>query len=378
MAKKYLDYDGLLYFWQKIKSAFITDVTYNSSRSYIQKTKNGMTSDVVAIPVASDNNPKMNGTASAGTYSAYSRHDHIHPTDTSRAPLASPAFTGTPTAPTAATTTNSTQIATTAFVKNVVGSMTSGVSDVTVAGTSVVTSGVANIPYANEDGYGVVKLEDDGSELAITWTDRDSTELTYNVPYLDQNGKVSEDNLPTPTRTRFGVLKAFVAETSDGKRHSIRFSFNGTDFYDAPRLINDLIESAYLPDASSSAKGAVKISSGSPSEVTVTTGSTSYSVPTLDANGLIPSNRLPSYVDDVIEAYARSNQTELGSTWLATGSASGTVITPETGKIYVLMNDSTSYAANSQFRWGGTAYVKLSDGGVSEITNAEIDTILAS
>ena len=33
------------------------------------------------------------------------------------APIASPAFTGTPTAPTAATSTNSTQIATTAFVK---------------------------------------------------------------------------------------------------------------------------------------------------------------------------------------------------------------------------------------------------------------------
>lgn len=34
------------------------------------------------------------------------------------APLNSPSFTGTPTAPTAATATNTTQIATTAFVKN--------------------------------------------------------------------------------------------------------------------------------------------------------------------------------------------------------------------------------------------------------------------
>lgn len=40
---------------------------------------------------------------------------------TAKAPLASPAFTGTPTAPTAAKTTNTTQIATTAFVKTVVG-----------------------------------------------------------------------------------------------------------------------------------------------------------------------------------------------------------------------------------------------------------------
>lgn len=98
----------------------------------------------------------------------------------------------------------------------------------------------------------------------------------------------------------------------------------------------------------------------------------------LDANQKVPAANLPSYVDDVVEAYARSGQTALSSTWLATGSASGTVITPEAGKIYVLMADSGDYAANSQFRWGGTAYVKLNDGGVSAITNAEIDSITSN
>lgn len=42
--------------------------------------------------------------------------DHVDALESSRAPLASPAFTGTPTAPTAASGTNTTQIATTAFV----------------------------------------------------------------------------------------------------------------------------------------------------------------------------------------------------------------------------------------------------------------------
>lgn len=98
----------------------------------------------------------------------------------------------------------------------------------------------------------------------------------------------------------------------------------------------------------------------------------------LDANTKIDAQYLPSYVDDVIEAYARTGQTALTSTWLATGSASGTVITPEAGKIYVLMADNGDYAANSQFRWGGTAYVKLNDGGVSAITTAEIDAIVAN
>lgn len=60
--------------------------------------------------------PVMDGTATVGTSLKYARQDHIHPTDTSRAPLASPTFTGTPAAPTAANGTNTTQLATTAFV----------------------------------------------------------------------------------------------------------------------------------------------------------------------------------------------------------------------------------------------------------------------
>lgn len=98
----------------------------------------------------------------------------------------------------------------------------------------------------------------------------------------------------------------------------------------------------------------------------------------LNASSKIDATYLPSYVDDVIEAYARAGQTALTSTWLATESASGTVITPESGKIYVLMADSGDYAANTQFRWGGSAYVKLADGGVSAITTAEIDAIVAN
>lgn len=60
--------------------------------------------------------PVVNGTAAVGTSLRYARQDHVHGTDTSRAPLASPTFTGTPSAPTAAQNTNTTQVATTAFV----------------------------------------------------------------------------------------------------------------------------------------------------------------------------------------------------------------------------------------------------------------------
>ena len=95
----------------------------------------------------------------------------------------------------------------------------------------------------------------------------------------------------------------------------------------------------------------------------------------LTFNGnVLDSSVLPSFVDDVVEVYP-VGQTELAANWLAL-TAGGAPITPEAGKIYVLMAASTNYTANSQFRYGGSTYVKLSDGGVSSITTAEIDAIV--
>jgi hypothetical protein len=65
--------------------------------------------------------PVADGTAAVGVSNLYARQDHVHPTDTTRAPLASPTFTGIPAAPTAGASTNTTQLATTGFVKSVVG-----------------------------------------------------------------------------------------------------------------------------------------------------------------------------------------------------------------------------------------------------------------
>ena len=61
----------------------------------------------------SDSNPVMNGSAAAGTSELASRADHVHPSDTTRAPLESPTFTGTVTVP---TPTNATDAATKGYV----------------------------------------------------------------------------------------------------------------------------------------------------------------------------------------------------------------------------------------------------------------------
>ena len=118
-------------------------------------------SDVPEGAAASSTTPKMNGTAAVGTETAFARGDHVHPTDTSRAPLASPTFTGTPAAPTATAGTNTTQIATTAFVSTAISNKaplasptftgtpaaptaTAGTNTTQIATTAFVTTAVAN------------------------------------------------------------------------------------------------------------------------------------------------------------------------------------------------------------------------------------------
>lgn len=93
----------------------------------------------------------------------------------------------------------------------------------------------------------------------------------------------------------------------------------------------------------------------------------------LDSNAKIDSQYLPSYVDDVIEAYPRTGQTELSQNWLSLTSG-GSALTPEGGKIYVLMAASTNYGINTEFRWGSTTYVQLNDSGASAMTTAEMDS----
>lgn len=68
----------------------------------------------------------------------------------------------------------------------------------------------------------------------------------------------------------------------------------------------------------------------------------------LGSDGKVPLSQLPSSVDDVIEGYYKNSNFYKDST----GS---TLITGETGKIYV------DITTNKIYRWSGNSYVIISD-----------------
>lgn len=137
MANNYLDYDGLALYDEKIKQVIGGKVDKDGSKvlstnDYTTAEKNKLAGIATGATAntASTTTPKMDGTASAGSETAYAKGDHVHPTDTTRAPLASPALTGTPTAPTATAGTKTTQIATTAFVDTAITNAISGIQGI--------------------------------------------------------------------------------------------------------------------------------------------------------------------------------------------------------------------------------------------------------
>jgi hypothetical protein len=97
----------------------------------------GLATTAFVVGQAGSATPLVNGTAAVGTSLRYARQDHVHGTDTSRAALASPTFTGVPAAPTAAVDTNTTQLATTAYVVAQAASATPLVNGTAAVGTSL-------------------------------------------------------------------------------------------------------------------------------------------------------------------------------------------------------------------------------------------------
>lgn len=262
---KYLDENGLLYFWQQLKTKLAGKVDVVSGKGlstndYTATEKNKLsgiesgaevnvietvkvnntaltptgktvnvivptkTSDITNdsgfitsadVPegaAASTTTPKMDGTAKVGTETAFARGDHVHPTDTSRAPLESPTFTGTPKAPTAAKGTDTTQMATTAFVQTAIADKQN-----TLTFDNSPTSGSSN-PVKSGGVYSALAAKLDSSTAESTYAKK--TDLSSLYKY---KGSVSSySDLPSTGQT--------VGDVYNVEADGMNYAWDGTSW----------------------------------------------------------------------------------------------------------------------------------------------------
>lgn len=147
-------------------------------------------------------NPPMAGVAAPGTSLRFSKADHVHPSDTSKASLASPALTGVPTAPTAAAGISTTQVATTAYVIGQAATVVSPMDGVAAVGTST--------RFARQDH---VHTSD------TTKVNTSTLGVANGVATLDATGLVPTTQLPAYVDDvlEFANLAAFPATGESGK-----------------------------------------------------------------------------------------------------------------------------------------------------------------
>lgn len=357
MASKYLDYNGLSHFWDKLKEKFATKAQAISNITRSGTTFTATRADGTTFTFTQQDNtvakttttPKMDGTATIGTETKYAAGDHVHPSDTSRVPT-----TRTVNGHALSSDINITNL----DLGQMYGTCSTAIAytdkTVSMSGYLLTTGGIVSIKFTNGVGAAsTLNINGEGSKpiycngsaiLNSIILPGDTATFIYdgtNYNLLNVIGDKSPINITTGSTT---ASEQFTIRTADGQLYQ---TYNTSKI---GNLLSDKLDS-----------GDIGVANG---------------VAPLNSNSKIDAIYLPSYVDDVIEAYAVGS-TPLADDWLSL-TASGSALAPETGKIYILMVTSGDYSANSQFRWSGSTYVQLYDGGISAITNSEIDTIVAS
>jgi hypothetical protein len=130
------------------------------------------------IGQASSTTPANNGTAAVGTSAKYARADHVHATDTTRAPLASPTFTGTVTIPAGASISGFAPLASPTFTGTpslptgtIAVTQTAGDNTTAVATTAFVTAAIPsnNVKaWVNFNGQGTIAIRASLNVSSIT------------------------------------------------------------------------------------------------------------------------------------------------------------------------------------------------------------------
>ncbi len=225
----------------------------------------------------------------------------------------------------------------------------SDIPSITLSKISDVTADANEINILDGCTATTAELNSIGNKIELSSLSVASASANY-MTYDNTTGEfaLNVDTTPTNNSTKLITSGAVYSATNDKvvKNADITAGTKCKITYDKKGLVTagaDL-EASDIPDLSAtylsaSLKGA------------------NNGVAELDSTGKVPSAQLPSFVDDVIDAYIVSGATALSSGWLSATSG-GSALTPETGKIYVVL--SSGAYQNKTYRWSGTTYVEIS------------------
>ena len=249
------------------------------------------------------------------------------------APKSSPAFTGTPTAPTAASGTNTTQIATTAFVKTAIDNAATG----NVTGPNSST----DAHVAVFDGATGKAIKDSGFTIGKSVpSDAKFTDTTYSSKAAESGGTdVSLVTTGEKAAWDAAVQSAGTGLSKSGTTLNHSNSVTAGTAGTSSATSGATLDVPYVTyDAQGHVTGAGTHTHTVSGFIPSSQKGTASGVAELDANGKVLSSQLPSYVDDVLEYDSETD-------FPATG---------ETGKIYIAKDTSLAY------RWSGSAYAEIS------------------
>lgn len=103
----------------------------------------------------------------------------------------------------------------------------------------------------------------------------------------------------------------------------------------------------------------ITLSAADVGAIAATTKGAAGGVAELDSTGKVPAAQLPSYVDDVIDAFIVPDAEAFSAGWLS-GTDGGEALSPEGGKIYIVV--SAGEYNLREFRWSGTTYGEVGKG----------------
>jgi len=425
---KYLDSNGLSHLIGKIKTALagksdtghthtdlVSNVSYDSTNKKIQQTKGSTTTDVVAlatvatsgsysdlsnkptIPSAGTGSsyPAMDGTRALGSDEGYARTDHVHPTDTSRA--ASSHTHGNITNGGDITATAPTVASGDKIIINdeSASKVTNGPSFGTDTTKYLRNDGTWQVPpgTANQNAFSNVKV---GSTTIAADTTTDTLELVAGSNVTLTPDATNDKVTIAATDTKYDTLnlsetdnKGLVAwsGTEDEGDYLLRATITNdgdvlfgntllvaSDIPDLPasKITSGTLGAARLPDASTSAKGAVTKDSS------ISTGSTSTNVPTSAAVATFVAAQMGDvagalvYKGTVSAASGMANFKK-GWYWIASGSftigSGSTAENVEAGDMLIANADGMSATA---------ANIDVIQTNIETLTTTEIDTIWAA